>query len=336
MSGFTRAILPAVALGIGTWVGLGRPDAQTAVAAGERLMARASATGTPAGPAVPPLDRKPSTVDPTALPDPRPPWPRLNPNDSTERAWLLSEGPAHAANDGRRLVTFTFDDGPSPETAPTLLRILANHKIRATFFFIGQYLTGDDRRAAESRLWASRIAAAGHLVGNHTLDHRVLTGLSHAAALAQIDDSAGAIERVTGQRPWLFRPPYGAMDDWLEGAARDRRLDLLLWNIDVQDMKRTDPDEILKLLEDHLEYAQGGIVLLHDVHWASIKAFNRLLRWLEASKWDPSHPAQRGWDIVDLGEYMRATAASPQPYRTRDELEHARHEASVDRRRADL
>jgi peptidoglycan/xylan/chitin deacetylase (PgdA/CDA1 family) len=229
-------------------------------------------------------------------------------------------------------VTFTFDDGPSPETAPTLLRILAEHKIHATFFFIGRYLAGDERRAAQSRLWASRIAAAGHTIGNHTLDHKVLTGLSHAAALAQIDDSAAAIERATGQRPWLFRPPYGAMDGWLEGAARDRRLELLLWNIDVQDMKRSDPDEILRLLEEHLEYTQGGIVLLHDVHWPSIQAFNRLLRWLEASKWDPSRPAQRGWDVVDLGEYLRATAASPQPYGTRDELERARREAAIDRR----
>jgi peptidoglycan/xylan/chitin deacetylase (PgdA/CDA1 family) len=282
--------------------------------------------------AVPPLDSTPATIDPSALPDPRPPWPRLNPDDSTERAWLLSEGPAHRPNDGRRLVTFTFDDGPCPETAPTLLRILAEHKVRATFFFIGRYLEGSDRRAEESRMWAARIAAAGHTIGNHTLDHRVLTGLSHTAALAQIDESAAAIERVTGQRPWLFRPPYGAMDEWLEGAARDRRLELLLWNTDVQDIKRSDPDEIMRMLIEHLEYTQGGIVLLHDIHWASVKALNRLLRWIEERRWDPKHPALRGWDIVDLGEYLRATAAAPQPYRTRDELERARHEASIERR----
>jgi peptidoglycan/xylan/chitin deacetylase (PgdA/CDA1 family) len=336
MAAFFRALVPLMALGVGTWFGLGRPDAQAAASVGEHWMARAISREPPPAPAVPPLDHPPSTVDPSTIPDPRPPWPRLNPDDRTERAWLLAEGPAHAPTDGRRLVTFTFDDGPSPETAPTLLRILSEHKIRATFFFIGRYLIGDGRRAEESRLWASRIAAAGHTIGNHTLDHRVLAGLSHAAALAQIDDSAAAIERATGQRPWLFRPPYGSMDDWLEGVARDRHLELLLWNTDVQDMKRSDPDEIERMLMDQLEYAQGGIVLLHDVHWASIKAFNRLLRKLEASKWDPSRPTQRGWDIVDLGEYLRATAASPQPYKTRDDLERARHEGALDRRRADL
>jgi peptidoglycan/xylan/chitin deacetylase (PgdA/CDA1 family) len=315
-------MLPLVALGIGTWVGLGRPNLKIA---GARAVA-------PGGheahkvvtSAVPALEHEPTTVDAAAIPDPARPWPQLNPENSAERAWLVTEGPAHPPGDGRRLVTFTFDDGPFPETAPTLLRILDDHKIRATFFFIGEYLVGNDRRAAETREWARRIVSAGHYIGNHTLTHRALTGLPHAAALAEIDDSAAAIERATGTRPWLFRPPYGAVDPWLEGALRARRLELLLWNVDVQDMKRADPDEIFRSLQEQLGYKQGGIVLLHDVHWPSVKAFNRLVRWLNADKWDSTHPERRGWDIVNLAEYLRATAESPQPYATRDELEHAR------------
>jgi peptidoglycan/xylan/chitin deacetylase (PgdA/CDA1 family) len=275
------------------------------------------------------LERDPPAVDPAAVPDPTPPLPELNTQASTERAWLITEGPAHGPRDGRRLVTFTFDDGPSPDTAPAVLRILGDHKIRAAFFFIGGYLEGSSRRAAETRDWARRIADAGHYVGNHTFDHRMLTGLTHASALAEIDESAAAIEQATGKRPWLFRPPYGALDSWLEGALRDRRLELLLWNIDVQDMKRTDPDEILRSLQEQLEYKQGGIVLLHDVHASSVKAFGKLVRWLEEGKWDPKHPDQRGWEIVDLGEYLRATAASPQPYASRDGLELARRAGHV-------
>ncbi len=322
MSAFTRALLPLVALGVGTWVGLGRPNAKTAGAAGAWAAAGQAHRATAS--VVPPLEHDPPTVDPTAIPDPARPWPQLNPENSAERAWLVTEGPVHPPGDGRRLVTFTFDDGPFPETAPTLLRILDDHKIRATFFFIGEYLVGSNRRAAETREWARRIVAAGHYVGNHTLTHRALTGLAHATALAEIDDSAAAIERATGTRPWLFRPPYGAVDPWLEGALRNRRLELLLWNVDVQDMKRSDPDEIFRSLQEQLGYKQGGIVLLHDVHWPSVKAFNRLVRWLNADKWDPTHPERRGWDIVNLAEYLRATAESPQPYATRDELEKAR------------
>jgi peptidoglycan/xylan/chitin deacetylase (PgdA/CDA1 family) len=336
MAAFTRAMVPVVALGVGTWLGLGRPDARSALAAGTRAIASVAGAAHDAAPSVippPPLEREPSTVDASSLPDPPAPWPRLNPDASAERAWLLAEGPAHAAGDGRRLVTFTFDDGPFPETAPTVLRILDQHHIRAAFFLIGEYLDGDERRAAETRAWARRIADAGHLVGNHTYDHKLLTSLPHASALAEIDEAAAAIERAIGTRPALFRPPYGETDAWLEGGLRERRLELLLWSIDVEDMKKSDPDEIVTALKTQLEYKQGGVVLLHDMHWPSVKAFNRLLRWLDADRWDRQHPEKPGWDIVDLPEYMRATAAAPQPYASREDLERARRAAADHRAR---
>jgi peptidoglycan/xylan/chitin deacetylase (PgdA/CDA1 family) len=322
-------MVPVLALGVGSWVGLhSGPPAQRGSAAGAfGGDSRVSVTHKDTSPAMPPLDRAPPALDSSVIADPGPPWPELNLQDSTERAWLVAEGPAHPPTDGRRLVTFTFDDGPSPDTAALVLRTLEEHRIRASFFFIGEYLEGRDRRAVETHEWAKRIAAAGHYVGNHTFDHRMLTSLPRASALIEIDRSAAAIESATGKRPILFRPPYGALDPWLEAALRDRGLQLLLWNIDVQDMKRSDPDEILRALQEQLEYNQGGIVLLHDVHAPSVKAFAKVVRWLESDKWDPARPERRGWDIVDLGEYLRATAASPQPYSSRELLERARRAA---------
>lgn len=344
MSWSSRAAVPLLALGVGTCIGLIRPRAPVAAAgelpqeprgapaSGESLRdLRALRSASP-----PPLEIDSPTIDSSEIPDPVSPAPRLNPDDETDRAWLLAEGPFHQPRDGRRLVTFTFDDGPSPETAPTLLRLLDEHRIRAAFFFIGEYLVGRDRRAVESREWAHRIAAAGHYIGNHTFDHRRLTALSHAAALAEIDDAAAAIEQATGQRPWLFRPPYGALDPWLEGALRDRHLELLLWNIDVDDIRRRDPDETARCIEDQLSLKEGGIVLLHDMHWPSIRAFNRLLRRLEQHRWQPDHPDRRGWDIVDFTEYLRLTAESPQPYASNDELQRARRVTALQARATEL
>jgi peptidoglycan/xylan/chitin deacetylase (PgdA/CDA1 family) len=332
MSVFLRAMAPLLALGVGTWLGMDRPSIPTAFAEGLRRVAWAADVAEHVAPSfVPPLERQPPTIDAALLPDQPPPWPRLNPQETGERAWLIAEGPAYARHDGRRLVTFTFDDGPFPETAPTVLHLLDQYGIRATFFLIGKYLDGDDHRAIETREWAKRIADAGHLVGNHTFDHRLLTSLPHSVARAQIEDAATAIERAVGRRPLLFRPPYGEVDPWLEGVLREEQLELVLWSIDVEDMKRDDPDQIAQMLEQQLGYKQGGIVLLHDMHWPSVKAFNRLVRWLEADKWDATRPEKPGWAIVDLPEYLRSTAASPQPHANREELERARR-AMADRR----
>jgi len=315
-----RVMLPVAALGIGTWVGLGKPDANATMAATSRAVTSVRvpelplSSSLPSWVSTPPFARSSESDGGTnaAAPD-EDSWPHLNPRARADTAWLLAEGPAHAPGDGRRLITFTFDDGPSPETNKTLLRTLERHGIVATFFLIGRYLEGSGARADEARKCAKQLVEAGHYVGNHALDHKALTSLSHAAALEQIDESAAAIAQATGEPVFLFRPPYGAVDPWLEGVFRDRKLELILWSVDAEDMKRSDPQEIAVSIEQQLDANRGGLVLLHDVHWPSVKAFERVVRWVEQSRWDPRHPEHPGWQIVDLPTYLRATAESPQP-----------------------
>lgn len=303
-----------LALAAGSWVGLGKPLPSF----GSRS---AGVTGAP-----PPQDVAVSAVDPAHLPDPTP-WPRLNPDESVRRAWLLAEGPAHTPTDNRRIVTFTFDDGPFPETTPEILQILARHHVRGAFFWIGLYLDGNDDRAVTTRAVARQVALAGHLIGNHTHDHEMLTSLSHTQAMAQIDDGASSIERVTGRRPLLFRPPYGALDAYSQELLKARGNELVLWSIEASDMKRADSSAMAQSLREQIEYAGGGIVLLHDIRLTTIPVLRELLDWLSAHKYDPRHPDRVGYDVVDLVQYMNETARSPQPYADRPELEHARGQA---------
>ena len=61
-------------------------------------------------------------------------------------------------------IALTFDDGPNPAATPWLLDVLARHEVRATFFLIGSSVRQEPRLARE-------IAAAGHVIGNHTMTH---------------------------------------------------------------------------------------------------------------------------------------------------------------------
>jgi hypothetical protein len=143
----------------------------------------------------------------------------------------------------------------------------------------------------------------------------------------QIDRGAKVIERVTGNAPTFFRPPYGDLSRFLERTTAARGTELVLWSIEACDMLREDPDAIAEDLKRRIDYAGGGVVLLHDVKKNSVHAFAKVLHWLNENRYDPAKPGVRGYRVVDLEEYIRATAASPQPYPTRQAIDDARKAA---------
>lgn len=332
----------ALSLSLGSWLGLGRPDAEkskTSLAEARSQLDRLLTRAAPTPPSkdgkkeeeraievTPPKDTggRPN-IDPNEVASVRA-WPELNPEASIERGFVVAEGPMHEPGDNHRLVTLTFDDGPFIETTPVVLKMLAYYKLHATFFVVGQYLQGETRRDITTRKLLKRIAAEGHLIGNHTMDHSRLTVASHTRVLSQIDDGAAAIEKVTGKRPVLFRPPFGELDDFSRAAVKERGLDVVLWSVEVNDMQRSDPHQMFKELKAQIDHKEGGIVLLHDIRKTSVAALRELLEWLRDHKWDPSRPERVGYEVVDLPTYLKAVAANPQPFETREELSKAREQ----------
>lgn len=316
----SRLFLPALFVlfaGIGSACGLAEPIA--------RAFAREGAPH-PKDAYRGPIDPGPAPLD-LATTDGNAAFPRLNPDQNAGRAWLLAEGPEPVAGDGRRYVTFTFDDGPFIETTPAILRVLEQRKVHATFFVVGQYLEGDTRRDERTRQILRDMVKRGHTIGNHTKDHRLLTAIPRSEAVAQIDDDSALIEKATGKRPMLFRPPFGELDTYTRSVVHDRGLELVLWSIETADMKNDDHDEMEKSLRHQLEYNGGGIVLLHDIRPTTLPTLKGILAYLHQRRWRPEEPEKIGYQVVDLATYYALTAASPRPYATREALENGRREA---------
>lgn len=137
------------------------------------------------------------------------PTPTVATTFSTEPALVVSRG-----NASRRTVALTFDAGSDTGFAGQILDVLAAHNVRATFGLTGKW-------AEENPALVTRIAAAGHLLMNHTYDHRSFTGTSAQPAVVssadrrqQLERTDAALSRLAGggtTRPW-FRPPYGDYD----------------------------------------------------------------------------------------------------------------------------
>jgi peptidoglycan/xylan/chitin deacetylase (PgdA/CDA1 family) len=88
-------------------------------------------------------------------------------------------------------VALTFDDGPHPDATPELLNLLDGAGVRATFFLLA-------RMAEELPAVARAIADAGHEIGVHGYEHRLLLRQGPEATRYDLSRATAAITAVTG------------------------------------------------------------------------------------------------------------------------------------------
>jgi hypothetical protein len=89
-------------------------------------------------------------------------------------------------------------------------------------------------------------------------------------------------------------------------------------------MERDDVEAMTSEILAEIDFKDGGIVLLHDAKKTSVAVLQKLLEHMRDRRWNPRHPERPGYEIVDLPQYLRETAAEPQPFESREELEKAR------------
>jgi peptidoglycan/xylan/chitin deacetylase (PgdA/CDA1 family) len=151
-------------------------------------------------------------------------------------------------------VALTFDDGPASPFTERILDILRDRKVTATFFVCGRNV----QRCPEI---LRRIHSEGHEIGNHTYSHPFFYFRSRSFMAAEIDRTQELIEGITGERPVLFRPPFGVRWLGIYTVLRERGLCLVTWSDTGYDWKSGTEDIVRKTLNG---LGAGSIILLHD------------------------------------------------------------------------
>ncbi|MFM6942926.1 MAG: polysaccharide deacetylase family protein [Aquirufa sp.] len=156
-------------------------------------------------------------------------------------------------------IYLTFDDGPTPEITDFVLECLAEYEAKATFFCIG-------KNVVENPSIIQRIQAAGHSIGNHTMNHSNAWKMDYTAYQADVTQC----EEVFVQQQITsigFRPPYGRITRKMYREMDD----VILWSVLTGDYNASlSSTEILKGILPLLK--PGAIVVMHD----SVKAFPHL------------------------------------------------------------
>uniref|UniRef100_A0AAU3IEX7 Glycosyltransferase n=2 Tax=unclassified Streptomyces TaxID=2593676 RepID=A0AAU3IEX7_9ACTN len=162
-----------------------------------------------------------------------------------------------------RTVVLSFDDGPSAQWTPKILKVLEEKNVRADFFVTGSMVT---RNPALIR----QIVAEGHEIGLHTFTHPDLAMHSGTRLTWELGETQLALAGVAGIHSSLFRPPYSstvdALDDWSWPVTKQAGAEGYLTAFidkDTDDWKRPGVASIVKAAMPDLP-GQGEMILLHD------------------------------------------------------------------------
>ena len=157
----------------------------------------------------------------------------------------------------KKLIAFTFDDGPSETNTNYLLDNLDKYDAKVTFFVLGS-------RVNSNKETIKRAYLEGNDIGSHTYNHRNLNLLSDVALMDEVKKTNEAIKEVIGTSPTLLRPPYGNLTDHGKELAN---MSIVLWNIDPLDWKYKDKNRVAQEIIEHAH--DGAIVLVHDIYKSS-------------------------------------------------------------------
>jgi len=184
-------------------------------------------------------------------------------------------------------MVLTFDDGPDPHYTPQILDTLAEYEVRAMFFVCGEM-------AVRNQDVLARMSDEGHIVGNHTWSHPLLTGLSRARIRAEMKRTSDVIEDGYGERPRWFRAPYGAWNRTVFQLGADMGMEPLAWSLDSLDWTTPGTRTIVDRVEEGA--AAGVVVLSHDAggnRSQSVGALRRYLPYLLDSGYHITLPRRR-------------------------------------------
>jgi peptidoglycan/xylan/chitin deacetylase (PgdA/CDA1 family) len=199
-------------------------------------------------------------------------------------------------------VVLTFDDGPLLPYSDQILDVLASQCVKATYFLVGEMA-----RAFPATV--RRIYEEGHTIGTHSEDHPTRFGQLPVEKMRhEIDWGISDVSAALGDSKYLapfFRIPGLARSDVVESELAARGLTVFSSDTDADDWHhRISGKQIIALAMRRLEARGKGILLLHDIHPATVAALPGLLKELKDQGF---HIVQ----VVPAASYVIAMANKP-------------------------
>ena len=177
--------------------------------------------------------------------------------------------------------TISFDDGPHKIYSEQMFDVLIKNGVPSTFFWLSQNI----------KLYPQIVEKAkklGFYRASHSMSHANLPTLKTAQLENEITQAAQVFESVVGDRPTLFRCPYGAcgpMGSEIRQIIAKNNMLHVHWSVDPLDWQDKNPQSIFDRTRKQIELKGKGTILFHDVHPQSVEAVKLLLPYMKSKKY---------------------------------------------------
>ena len=190
---------------------------------------------------------------------------------------LRELGGAYWDENGGKVLYLTFDAGYENGYTEEILDVLQELQVPAAFFLTGDYLSREPDLVR-------RMTAEGHIVGNHTMDHPDMSGLSGDAFAAQLQGMEQLYEEITEQTlPKFYRPPQGLYSEENLKMAQKLGYQTVFWSLayaDWDNEHQPEPDAAVEKLLSRTH--DGAVILLHATSKTNAEILDRLIgKWQE-------------------------------------------------------
>lgn len=193
--------------------------------------------------------------------------------------------PIYRVDRGDNKIAITFDAAWENSNTDELIEILGNFDAGATFFVTGDWC---DRYPEDVK----KLYDAGFEIQNHSDQHPHVEGINVNDLISDTNEASRKIEMITGERPTLYRAPYGEYDDNVLTTLDGMGYKVIQWDVDSIDWDDATSEEIKTRVLKKTQ--SGSILLFHNDLANTTEALPQLLTELKA----------QGYEFVTVGELV--------------------------------
>lgn len=170
-------------------------------------------------------------------------------------------------------VALTMNCAWNADDIDSILETLKNNDTKITFFMVGDWI----EKFPDS---VKKISEAGHEIASHSDTHPHVNQLSYEKNIEEIEKSNEKIEKITGSKTSIYRPPYGEYNNTVIKAAEDKGYYCIQWNLDTLDYTGLSGNEMWNRLKDKIK--AGDIILTHNGTEHTADSLDQIIKNIKA------------------------------------------------------